>query len=155
AKCPDPRLRDGLLQLAEKAIQANEARGKKAPGVYAARARLYREFGQPEKAKADLEKAVQVALEHPDKSTADSLNHVAWEMILPSNVNPSIAQRAVELARRAVEEAPKAGLIWNTLGVAHYRAGDWKAAVETLEKSMSLRQGGDSFDWFFLAMAHW
>ena len=47
------------------------------------------------------------------------------------------------------------GSCWNTLGVAHYRAGDWKAAVEALEKSMALRSGGDGFDWFFLAMAHW
>ena len=30
---------------------------------------------------------------------------------------------------------------WNTLGVAHYRAGDWKAAVVALEKSMELRTG--------------
>jgi len=30
-----------------------------------------------------------------------------------------------------------------------------KAAVAALETSMKLRQGGDSIDWFFLAMAHW
>jgi uncharacterized protein HemY len=41
------------------------------------------------------------------------------------------------------------------VGVAHYRTGDWKAATLALEKSMQLRKGGDSFDWFFLAMAHW
>ena len=34
-------------------------------------------------------------------------------------------------------------------------AGDWKAAIAALEKSMELRKGGDSNDWFFLAMAHW
>ena len=41
------------------------------------------------------------------------------------------------------------------MGLAHYRAGDWKAAIAALEKSMDLRKGGDSIDWFFLAMAHW
>ena len=30
-----------------------------------------------------------------------------------------------------------------------------KAAIAALEKSVTLRKGGDSFDWFFLAMAHW
>jgi uncharacterized protein HemY len=46
-------------------------------------------------------------------------------------------------------------VLWNTLGVAQYRKGDWKAAVEALMKSAQLRNGGDSFDFFFLAMAHW
>ena len=51
--------------------------------------------------------------------------------------------------------APDSGGLWNTLGVAHYRAGDWNAAQAALEKSITLRKEGDAFDWFFLAMAHW
>ncbi len=42
----------------------------------------------------------------------------------------------------------------NTLGVAQYRACNWEAAVETLNKSVELGQGGDSYDYFFLAMSH-
>ena len=44
----------------------------------------------------------------------------------------------------------------NTLGTALYRAGDWKAAIETLERADQL-QGGKrlSGNAFFLAMAHW
>ncbi len=42
----------------------------------------------------------------------------------------------------------------NPLGVAHYRAGDWKAAIAALQRSMELHKGGNSSDWFFLAMAH-
>ena len=63
--------------------------------------------------------------------------------------------RAVELAKKAVERAPKQGAYRNTLGAAHYRAAAWTEAVPELEKSMELRKGGDSNDWFFLAMAHW
>jgi uncharacterized protein HemY len=44
---------------------------------------------------------------------------------------------------------------WRTLGAARYRAGNWKEAIAALERSMELRNGGDSSDWFFLAMAHW
>jgi len=40
-------------------------------------------------------------------------------------------------------------------GVARYRAGEWEPAIAALEKSIELRRGGDSCDWFFLAMAHW
>jgi uncharacterized protein HemY len=62
---------------------------------------------------------------------------------------------AVELAQRAVQAAPKEGLYWKTLGVARYRADDWKGAVTAVEKSMELRRGGDAADGFVLAMAHW
>ena len=51
--------------------------------------------------------------------------------------------------------APKDGNCWNTLAVAHYRAGDWKAAFTALDKSMQFHSGGDGVDWFFLAMTHW
>ena len=60
--------------------------------------------------------------------------------------------RAGQESRRA---APKEGTFWNTLGVAHFRTGDWNAAIAALTRSMDLRTGGDSNDWFFLAMAHW
>jgi hypothetical protein len=46
-------------------------------------------------------------------------------------------------------------MFWNTLGVALYRVGNWKQAIAALTRSMELRKGGDSFDWAFLAMAHW
>jgi tetratricopeptide (TPR) repeat protein len=45
------------------------------------------------------------------------------------------------------------GTYWNTLGVAHYRAGDWKAAIAALDKSRDLKKGGDADTWLFLAMA--
>jgi len=65
------------------------------------------------------------------------------------------AKTAAELAKKAIELAPKKGGYCNTLGAAQYRAGDWNAAIDALEKSMQLRSGGDSTDWLFLAMAHW
>jgi len=40
------------------------------------------------------------------------------------------------------------------LGIAHFRLGDWKSSRDAFDKSMSLRGGGDSHDWFFLAMIH-
>jgi eukaryotic-like serine/threonine-protein kinase len=62
--------------------------------------------------------------------------------------------RAVELAGQAVAQEPEVGKYWNTLGVAHYRAGQWAAAIGDLELSMA-RGGGGPYDWFFLAMASW
>jgi tetratricopeptide (TPR) repeat protein len=82
-------------------------------------------------------------------------NDAAW--FLATGAGPPFhdAARAVELAKKAVERAPGNGGYWNTLGVAQYRRGDWNAAVHALERSAELREGGDSSDWFFLAMAYW
>jgi uncharacterized protein HemY len=88
-------------------------------------------------------------------ASALAFNNLAWTLATCPEEKVRNPPRAVELARKAVELAPKARMIWNTLGAAQYRAGDWKAAIQALEKSMELSKGGDSFDWFFLAMAHW
>jgi tetratricopeptide (TPR) repeat protein len=60
---------------------------------------------------------------------------------------------AVRLGRRATELEPRDGLAWSTLGFAYYRARQWQEAVSALERSAELRDGGDAWDWFYLAMA--
>ncbi|MBI1913560.1 MAG: tetratricopeptide repeat protein [Planctomycetes bacterium] len=96
--------------------------------------------------------------DHPD--TLWSMNGLAWLLATSPDAKFRDPKRALELAKKAVELAPnsslpKDGAIWNTLGVCYYRSGKFKASIEALEKSMNLRKGGDSFDWFFLAMACW
>jgi tetratricopeptide (TPR) repeat protein len=61
--------------------------------------------------------------------------------------------RAIDWAKKAIARRPDQSVLWNTLGMAYYRKGEWKTAVETLEESVK-RQGENSFNWFFLAMAH-
>jgi serine/threonine protein kinase/Tfp pilus assembly protein PilF len=83
------------------------------------------------------------------------LNNIAWLLVTcpdPARRNPA---RGVMLARKSVELGPKEGNNWNTLGVAQYRKGDWKAAIDALTKSMELLPGKhESFNTFFLAKAH-
>jgi serine/threonine protein kinase/WD40 repeat protein len=87
---------------------------------------------------------------------APYLNNQAWLLATHPEAKLRDPTRAVELAQKAVKVAPKEGTCWNTLGVAHYRAGHWKIAIEALTKSMELKKGKDeSFDTLFLAMAHW
>jgi WD40 repeat protein len=74
------------------------------------------------------------------------------------DTEPGDARQRLEGARRAVELSPQSVLAWQVLGWARYRAGSWKASIEALEKSCALQEypkGGDSAQWFFLAMAHW
>jgi Flp pilus assembly protein TadD len=81
-------------------------------------------------------------------------NTLAWLLATIPEAKLRDPAEAVRQARRAVALQQKNGGFWHTLGVAHYRAGDWQSALEALAKSMALRQGGDSVDWLFLAMSH-
>jgi serine/threonine protein kinase/Flp pilus assembly protein TadD len=82
-------------------------------------------------------------------------NALAWLWATCPEAQFRDPARAVAAATKAVQLNPRPGEFWNTLGVAQYRNGDWTAALEALNKSMSLRKGRDSEDFFFLAMAHW
>jgi WD40 repeat protein/serine/threonine protein kinase/tetratricopeptide (TPR) repeat protein len=102
----------------------------------------------------EADKAYQKFLKLVPES-AVAHNNLAWLLATCPETKFRDTQRAIASAKKAIELAPKEGNHWNTLGAAHYCAGDSKAAIAALEKSMELRKGGDSFDWFFLAMAHW
>ena len=106
--------------------------------------------GRSEEAETFFRRIVEL---NPRK--ASTYNNIAW--ILTGGPDPRFRdpKRAAELAQKAVEQVPSDGSLWNTLGIAQYRAGDWTAAVVALDKSCELWQGGDIFDWLFLAMAHW
>src|SRR5262249_22467828 len=100
-------------------------------------------------------------------------NRFAWFLAVCPDSGLRDPARAVQLARKAMQLWPvdhgyrpdyyrtliapylHAGTNWTTLGVAHYRAGQWKEAVAALEHSIERRLDGDSIDWFFLAMVRW
>jgi hypothetical protein len=63
--------------------------------------------------------------------------------------------RAVEAAARATELLPDNGEGWRYLGWAQYRAGQYDAAVRSLETANRRLMGGTAYEWYFLAMAHW
>jgi Flp pilus assembly protein TadD/serine/threonine protein kinase len=106
--------------------------------------------GRLHEAIAEFNKEIEL-----DPKNAGNHNELAW--LLATWPDPKVRdpQRAVALAKKAIKLSPSSRNYWNTLGAAHYRGGDWKAAALALKKSMELRNGGNSEDWFFLAMAHW
>jgi serine/threonine protein kinase/WD40 repeat protein/tetratricopeptide (TPR) repeat protein len=106
-------------------------------------------LGDHESARADREKAM--ALSPKD---AMALNESAWTLAT-GPIEERDPERAVDLARRAVELAPGQQLSLNTLGVALYRVGQYAEAIPILEQSRAAAKGEfDAFDLFFLAMAH-
>jgi tetratricopeptide (TPR) repeat protein len=107
-------------------------------------------LGQTEDATDYCRKALDL-----NATSADALNSLAWKFATSADHTHRDPALAVMLAERAVQLSPENGTILNTLGVAHYRAGDFQQAVADLEKSVQLRHGGDPLDFFFLAMTHW
>jgi tetratricopeptide (TPR) repeat protein len=89
----------------------------------------------------------------PDNAVVQ--NSLAWLLVNWPRPGNEHFDEAIDLAKKAVKATPTAGNYWGTLGIAHYRAGQWRAALTALREAMKLRNGGDSHDWFFLAMVHW
>src|SRR5262249_28727343 len=81
-------------------------------------------------------------------------NNLAW--LLATRPEPELRNpaRAVELAKKATQAMPREAKYFRTLGVAHYRAGEWRDAVAALRRATELGKVGDSFDFLFLALAH-
>ena len=118
-------------------------------------------MGKSQDAKPFFEKArqgLQQALQLRDEGQAESytLHHQLARFLTtcPDSEFRDPSRGAVA-ARKAVELAPQVGSCWTTLGIAHYRIGRWQEAIDALQKAGELRAGGDSVDWFFLAMARW
>ncbi len=116
---------------------------------YRHRAEAYELKGEFGKAIADYSEAIRI-----DPKDAGVYNKLAWILATCPDSRLQDATRAVELAEDAVKLEPNNPKIWNTLGAARYRAGNWKTAIEALQKSQEIG-GAHSYDSFFLAMAHW
>src|SRR5262249_52297640 len=61
---------------------------------------------------------------------------------------------AAEHARKALAFDPKREDAHIALALAECRRGRWPEAIAAAERSMALRQGGNAFEWFVLAIAH-
>jgi lipopolysaccharide biosynthesis regulator YciM len=59
------------------------------------------------------------------------MSNLAWILVTSAEPRLRDPDRAVEIATRMVKASPKEDSCWGRLGLAQYRAGDWKGAVET------------------------
>jgi superkiller protein 3 len=80
---------------------------------------------------------------------------LAWHLATNPDRTLRNPQEAVVHAQAAVDLAPEDPNHWSNLGVALWQAGDFKAAIEKLEKADQMTNGGDHHHRFFLAMAYW
>jgi tetratricopeptide (TPR) repeat protein len=113
--------------------------------------------GETEKAAEQFRQALNIREELAKRysNIPSDVNELAWFLAICPDSRFRDPCRAVSLAQEAVKQVPQNGIIWNTLGVAQYRAGQYREAITSLAKAIEPRKGGDSYDWLFLAMAHW
>lgn len=158
---------DGSAAQYRPAAVATAAIGRD-PGRFAlaqrccALGRAYRRDGHPVEAEAAWRQAIDIlsaliaaepGSDELRRQWCDCANDLAWLRVNHPDLSLRDPAWAVATVRLAVEQYPEAAAYWNTLGVALYRAGDDRAAVEALERSRDL-SGGTAFDEVFLAMAY-
>ncbi len=117
--------------------------------LFALRAAALERLGNADQAQADREEVARLL-----PGDAVACNNQAWRSVTgpASNWNP---ERALPLARKAVELSPKEPLFLNTLGLVQYRLGQFRDAIATLGKSLKMGAGKiDGFDLLVLSMCH-
>jgi tetratricopeptide (TPR) repeat protein len=136
---------DQAIRLHSKDVHLRDVRG-----------RIHQILNWYEPAIADLEAAMAMKSDQPQlqQNLALCCNNRAWELAKAPELRHDL-ERALTLARRAVELAPGEDTYLNTMGVALYRTGRYAEAIVTLEKSLAASRGGLAvFGLFFQAMAH-
>jgi tetratricopeptide (TPR) repeat protein len=81
-------------------------------------------------------------------------NSLAWILATAADSQHRDPAQALAHAQRAVQLMPQDDAALHTLGVAHYRNGQWNEAIEALHRSMEL-SGISDWHALILAMAHW
>jgi len=90
-----------------------------------------------------------------DPDSVIAQDSLAWFLATCADPQFRDARRAVLLANKSVERRPQNCGYRTTLGVAHYRAGDWEAGVQILTKAAQMSDRDFGYNGFFLAMAQW
>jgi tetratricopeptide (TPR) repeat protein len=109
-------------------------------------------LGDAEAALRDLLEVAQLGpapLPWPGK-VARRCNECAWQLVT-GPAQRWQPDRALILARTAVGLEPESAIYRNTLGVAYYRLGRWREAVEALEPNLRHQLDWAAWDLYFLA----
>ncbi len=85
----------------------------------------------------------------------ESHSNLAWVLVLYPKRSQRDYDEALVLARKGVDFKPQEGSAYRTLALAEYRSGHWAQALAAGRWCLELENGGDVFNWFVLALAHW
>ncbi len=82
-------------------------------------------------------------------------NNLAFLLCDCQEVELRDPHQAVALATQALAQSPQQSAYWTTLGLAHYRAGEWQAALTAIDKSMAFGADNTAQNWLLRAMIEW
>lgn len=105
--------------------------------LYFYRGTSYERAKQWDKAEADLKKALELVPDGLPAGKAQVMNYLAYSWV---DRNENIDE-AFKMLTKAVELAPRDGMIIDSLGWAYYRMGRYEDAVRELEKAVELKAG--------------
>ena len=147
-KPPEQSATDKLRQEVEKQSQAIAKNPKDAEAYYQ-RGRLHVRLKEFPKARDDFDRAIALNPNH-----FEACNNLAWIYVAgPAKFRDP--DKALPLAQKAVELAPDNRAYGNTLGMAHYRLGQYKESVAALERGIkNNKDQATAFELYFLAMCH-
>jgi serine/threonine protein kinase/Flp pilus assembly protein TadD len=154
----------GRLQEAEECLQRaielaarhDPTESRRGGGLYARLGLVYHESGRDHDA-ADAFRRARVRYEREDAASDKFSQKIAYARFLthcPATQfrNP---ERAVALAKHALQWAPQSRRGWQVLGAAEYRSGHWEAAIEAMLNAMKFGSKDDPAVMLYLAMANW
>jgi serine/threonine protein kinase/Flp pilus assembly protein TadD len=146
----------GWALLANKNLDESVAAFRTAININPQYAVAHRQLAIALQAKNQLEEALAAFREavRLEPNNAEWQNNLAWMLDNWRDLRYRDPKSALEYAKNAVKFKPEVGGYWNTLGNAYYRNGDWKAALEALNKAVALGNVNDD-NFFWLAMTHW
>src|SRR5262249_46053704 len=109
-------------------------------------------LGREQRARQAIERHRREVEANPDSAAA--CNGLAWAYLTAPEALRDV-KAALPLAEKAGRPASSPAIYRNTLGVASYRAGRYREAVEVLRPNVGKREGrGLAHDLYFLAMSH-
>ncbi|MBC7854791.1 MAG: tetratricopeptide repeat protein [Pirellulaceae bacterium] len=119
---------------------------------------VLRDQGKLDEAIACYREALEINPKH-----VNARNHLGqaqarkgWQLVRDPDRKLRDAKRALAASTESVELVPQSVNAWQFLGWVQYRAGNWKASIEALEKSCQLQKGGmgDAGQWIVMSLAH-
>jgi len=90
---------------------------------------------------AEVYKLVRPTGEKLKPDNLEDQADLAWFLAACPDPQFRDTRKAIDLAKKLVEGAPKVGAFWGILGAAYFGNGDWQEAVGALQKATQLPSG--------------